>query len=374
MNHFTVSSLIDASGVHLNQKPCVTMNHFLSLKTTSYRSWCCTFLLLFLASPSFAQSPNSYKVSGYVFGMKDKKSKADTYVIAYCVERNKENEIISYQSGGEGSFFVTEVDGRFTLQLSGNHEYMVEFVKDGFLMETFSFKKKDMVAGEHIRIEIPLRKGNSILLSEVFIDEDTGEPLTNVEVELRNPTNQIVKKVYTNQEGKYFISIPKEGKYTLGGCKKSYFHSGFETLHVNLKNYKTYKREIPIQKITIGYKVKLGDLYYNINDTAITKSGQSVLNQLLVVLQNNPDIIIELGCHTDSRGDDDYNMTLSENRAKSAINYLINNGIPAKRLKAKGYGESELINQCKNGVKCDADKHEENRRVEYTILSVGDEG
>ena len=105
-----------------------------------------------------------------------------------------------------------------------------------------------------------------------------------------------------------------------------------------------------------------------------TKTGQNVLNQLLTVLKNNPEIVIELGCHTDSRGDDEYNLTLSRNRAKSAINYLISKGIEAKRLKARGYGETELINKCKNGVKCESDKHEENRRVEYTILSMGAEG
>ena len=122
----------------------------------------------------------------------------------------------------------------------------------------------------------------------------------------------------------------------------------------------------------MGYKVKLGELYYNINDTSITATGQRVLNELLKVLLNNPDLVIELGCHTDSRGDDAYNLTLSKNRAKSAIRYLIAKGIDPKRLRAKGYGETQLINQCKNGVKCDSDKHEENRRVEYTILSLGE--
>lgn len=337
--------------------------------------YCLALCLLFLGNAKLlAQSTNSYKVSGYVFGLKDKKSKQDVYVIAYQVARDTAGNIIKYKSGGAENFFITKIDGRFTIVLSGNHEYMVEFVKDGFLMETFPFTKKNVAEGEHIKIEIPLKKGNSILLSEHFIDEDTHQPLAGVEVELKNPQTNVVKKVLTNAEGRYFLSVPKEGKYLLGGLKKGYFHSGYETMHVNIQNYKTYQRKIALQKITIGYKVKLGNLYYNINDTSITSAGRKVLNRLFNILKNNPDISIELGCHTDSRGDDAYNLTLSKKRAESAANYLVSKGISKKRITAKGYGETELLNQCKNGVKCDADKHEENRRVEYTILSIDGEG
>jgi len=351
------------------------MNAFMSPKTRylTLPLFLLLFLTTFCLTPTLAQSSdNYYKVSGYVFGLKDKKSKQDTYVLAYRVKRNEAEEVVSYQSVGEGNFFVTKIDGRFSLMLSGNYEYVIEFVKDGFLMETFPFKKKNVAGGEHIKIEIPLKKGNSILLSETFIDEDTEVPLAEVEVTLIDPTTKVIKKVMTDREGRYFISIQKEGRFALGGIKKDYFHSGYETIQINLKNYKTYDRKIPIQKITVGYKVKLGELYYNINDTSITATGQRVLNELLKVLLNNPDLVIELGCHTDSRGDDAYNLTLSKNRAKSAIRYLIAKGIDPKRLRAKGYGETQLINQCKNGVKCDSDKHEENRRVEYTILSLGE--
>ncbi|MGB0525690.1 MAG: OmpA family protein [Flammeovirgaceae bacterium] len=347
------------------------------METRTCRSFLSYLLLLIFTFSTLslqAKSANEYKVSGYVFGQKDKKSKSDVYVIAYQVERDTAGNIMNYHSGGEQNFFITKVDGRFSLMLSGNHEYMIEFVKDGFLMETFPFTKKNVVEGEHIKIEIPLKKGNSILLSERFIDEDTQSPLAGVEVALKDPKTNITKKVLTNSEGKYFISIPKEGKFILGGGKKAYFHSGFETLHIDIKNYKTYRRDIALQKITIGYKVKLGNLYYNINDTSITPTGKEVLNKLLLVLKNNPSISIELGCHTDSRGDDEYNLQLSKKRAASAANYLIGRGIEAKRIQVKGYGETQLVNECKNGVKCDAVKHEANRRVEYTILAIDDAG
>lgn len=309
-----------------------------------------------------------------MFGQKDKKSKADVHVIAYEIQRDTSGTVIDYRASNAESVFITGIDGRFSLTLSGKNEYIIEFVKDGFLMETFPFGKKNVAEGEHIKIEIPLKKGSSILLSEQFIDEDSEKPLSSVEVSLKDPKTNIVKRVVTNTEGRYYMSVPKEGKFALGGRKKGYFHSGFETLHINIQNYKTYKRKIALQKISVGYKVKLGNLYYNINDTSITKTGRQVLNKLLEVLENNPDITIELACHTDSRGDDEYNMKLSRKRAQSATAYLISKGINAKRIKSKGYGETELINKCKNGVKCDSDKHEENRRVEYTILSIDEEG
>ena len=82
-----------------------------------------------------------------------------------------------------------------------------------------------------------------------------------------------------------------------------------------------------------------------------------------------PDMVIELGSHTDSRGNDDYNMKLSQKRAESARQYLLDKGITAARIKAQGYGESQIINQCKNGVKCTDEEHQQNRRTEFKILS-----
>jgi len=85
-------------------------------------------------------------------------------------------------------------------------------------------------------------------------------------------------------------------------------------------------------------------------------------------MRDNPTLEIELGSHTDSRGSDIYNLDLSQRRAKSVMNYLINRGISRNRLRTKGYGETQLLNRCKNGIKCSAQQHHMNRRTEFKII------
>jgi len=86
------------------------------------------------------------------------------------------------------------------------------------------------------------------------------------------------------------------------------------------------------------------------------------------LLKNN--LKIELSAHTDSRGSNSYNQRLSQARAQSCVDYLIKKGVAKSNIKAKGYGEYQLVNKCKNGVKCSEEEHQENRRTEVKILEV----
>ncbi len=85
-------------------------------------------------------------------------------------------------------------------------------------------------------------------------------------------------------------------------------------------------------------------------------------------MKEHPTMRISLESHTDSRGNDDYNMRLSERRAASAVQYLEQQGISRSRLEWKGYGESRLVNRCSNGVNCSVEEHQANRRTEVRIL------
>ncbi|MFJ1429606.1 OmpA family protein, partial [Capnocytophaga canimorsus] len=88
------------------------------------------------------------------------------------------------------------------------------------------------------------------------------------------------------------------------------------------------------------------------------------------VMQEYPNMKIDVRSHTDSRGSDSYNMALSDRRVKSTIKWLIANGISADRLTGRGYGESQLTNHCSNGVDCSKEEHQANRRSEFIIVSM----
>jgi outer membrane protein OmpA-like peptidoglycan-associated protein/tetratricopeptide (TPR) repeat protein len=119
----------------------------------------------------------------------------------------------------------------------------------------------------------------------------------------------------------------------------------------------------------VGDVFVLEDLYYDLNKSTIRPDAALVLDRLATTLTKNPTMVIELSSHTDSRASDNYNMTLSQNRARNAVLYLVSRGIDKSRLKAKGYGETKLKNGCSNGVKCSEADHQLNRRTEVKVLS-----
>ena len=87
-------------------------------------------------------------------------------------------------------------------------------------------------------------------------------------------------------------------------------------------------------------------------------------------MTENPTVRIDVRTHTDCRASDKYNKTLSENRAKSVIAYIVRSGIPSSRITGRGYGETRLVNKCEDGVRCTEEEHQQNRRSEFIIVAM----
>ena len=114
--------------------------------------------------------------------------------------------------------------------------------------------------------------------------------------------------------------------------------------------------------------VKTNPINFDLNIAEITVESAIELDKVVAVLQNYPTIKIETKSHTDSRAPDSYNLELSNRRAASTISYIISKGIDPTRIYGKGYGETELINGCSNGVKCTEKEHQLNRRTEFIVI------
>ena len=97
-------------------------------------------------------------------------------------------------------------------------------------------------------------------------------------------------------------------------------------------------------------------------------SARPDLDYVVNLMQDNPTINVEMSSHTDSRGSNPYNQTLSQKRAESTINYLMTKGISRDRLIARGAGETELLNRCADGVTCEENEHTINRRTEFKVI------
>ena len=123
--------------------------------------------------------------------------------------------------------------------------------------------------------------------------------------------------------------------------------------------------------LKINKSYRLENIFYNFDKWDIRADAKPSLDKLVGIMKEYP-ISIELGSHTDCRGSEAYNLELSQKRAESAVQYIISQGISITRIVAKGYGKSQLINQCNcaEGVACTEKEHQENRRTEFRITSI----
>lgn len=173
--------------------------------------------------------------------------------------------------------------------------------------------------------------------------------------------------------GKYLVSLPSGKNYGLIVRKENYlFHS--ENFNIpETAAYQEVERDICLKNIEVGSVIILKNIFYDYNKATLRDASRNELDRLTKLLKENPTIKIELSAHTDSRGGDAYNEKLSQRRAQSCVDYLIEKGIATGRLVSKGYGESKLIKSdaeiAKLNFKEDKEAaHQENRRTEFKII------
>jgi outer membrane protein OmpA-like peptidoglycan-associated protein len=116
----------------------------------------------------------------------------------------------------------------------------------------------------------------------------------------------------------------------------------------------------------------LEHIYYDFDKAYIREDAHEPLAELIKILNDNPNLVVEIGSHTDARGTNRYNKQLSERRAKSVVKYLIAQGVPANRLEHIGYGETQPTNECVDEIPCDEEKHQRNRRTEFRVVGTVD--
>ncbi|MCO6489745.1 MAG: OmpA family protein [Phaeodactylibacter sp.] len=110
------------------------------------------------------------------------------------------------------------------------------------------------------------------------------------------------------------------------------------------------------------------NVYYDTGRSSVQRSSIPHLLRLLQLLKENPDIVVEISSHTDSNGESESNMALSQKRADAVVRFLVGEGIEKERLVARGYGESRLVNHCADGVSCTEEEHQQNRRTEFRVV------
>lgn len=188
-------------------------------------------------------------------------------------------------------------------------------------------------------------------------------------VSLVNKKSGETKTATTDATGKYrFEKLDIDCEYEVR-TKKNDCGEPIEAFNTRgIVGTKTITMDIPL--LCKNDVIEIDNIYYDYKKFDIRPDAALELDKIVAILNKYPNMRIELRSHTDSRGNDNFNLKLSDDRANSAALYIIGKGIDSKRIVAKGYGEKELLNKCKNGAKCDEKEHEENRRTEFKILSL----
>jgi outer membrane protein OmpA-like peptidoglycan-associated protein/tetratricopeptide (TPR) repeat protein len=208
-------------------------------------------------------------------------------------------------------------------------------------------------------------------VSGLVVEKGTNVPMSGIEVVLFNKDKGSETKVISDSEGKFAFNLEKETDYVVRGDAAQYFTSQSGQISTKGVNASTiYDIRFELERSKEAYTIRLNNIYYDFNKWNIRQDAVGDLNKVDQFMVSMPNVKLELVAHTDSRGTAAYNMELSNKRANSAMQYLLDKGINADRLSAIGKGETALLNACADGVKCTEAQHQLNRRTEFKIVKV----
>lgn len=208
-------------------------------------------------------------------------------------------------------------------------------------------------------------------------DTKTGatEPLANETVTITNANGQ-KQDVQTGADGSFKAKLDTSATYTFVADRGGYFTARQSVSTVgkvpaqdqlpNEMNDITVPVTLTLDKIKLNTAIVVENIFYDYNKWDIRPDAAAELDKLVQTLVDNPDINIELSSHTDSRGKDAFNQTLSQKRAQSAVDYIISKGIPKARITAKGYGETKPV--IKNAKT--EEEYQRNRRTEFKVTKI----
>lgn len=210
-------------------------------------------------------------------------------------------------------------------------------------------------------------------LSGQVYDDSTRRALSGAEVKLIFVEDKSYIEAITDNRGMYTFKLREGVDYKIEVTRKEYFGDDTSLTTKGFDVSKDFVINIPLKAVPIE-EVTLNDILYDFNSDKLTPTSKENLKVLIAMMKKSENLVIAINSHTDSRGSDEYNLDLSQRRAQSVVNYLIENGIDSVRLQAKGFGESQLLNRCKNGVNCSDEEHQLNRRTTFKVVSTDFKG
>jgi len=274
----------------------------------------------------------------------------------------------------------------FSFSRDGRHAYYSSFDPDGYgnrdiymitllgpekevaFMEDYDFLAfKTVIVKENLMLDkVEVKESQITIVKGKVLDAITLEPLGGVPVEIYdNALGRMISSFESNTNtGEYMVSLPSGRNYGFSANAKDYlFHSENLIIPPAISVQEIYM-DMLLHKVKVGSKIILKNIFFDFDKTTLRPTSTAELDRLTKMLNDIPTLKIEISGHTDNIGSDEYNKNLSEGRAKTVVDYLIDKGIDRERLTFAGYGESQPIetNDTEEG-------RQMNRRTEFEVLS-----
>lgn len=255
-----------------------------------------------------------------------------------------------------------DASGKFESKIPEVSGYAVTASLEGFLPVSESVKIPTIYSDTTIYIDLPLTPvAKQLVLNGRVYDQKTNKQISaKLEVALKGNTGESMK--INAARGSYQQEIEQLGWYIITASAEGYLNA-LDSIWINDRDVTPVTKDMVLQPIEVGVTVRLKNIYFDFDKTTLKNESFPELDKVVDFLKQNASVEIEISGHTDNKGSDDYNNTLSQGRSEAVVNYLISRGVDSFRLTAHGYGESKPIDTN------DSDEgRANNRRVEFTVM------
>lgn len=333
----------------------------------------------------------------------------EVVLVGYIYESNNRgylNEVkvtITSENIAERIETTTDLQGKFQVKLPIVEEnYTIEAEKSAFKKASTTISTKGRRANEGVftKLELSRLPGYTLdmTLTDLVDENDPAAPAYGIEganIQIYNntlqkevvniakhPSHQI--QCHLEQGNEYIFLLRKEGYYAkrmranvnVNGCILCM--EGFGTVTPSVTDNLTKENtmgtlgaNVMMRKMVLNEKMKMENIYYDLGKATLRPEAKPQLDELARMLYDNPQIVVELSSHTDCRGDNQANLELSQQRANAVVNYIkARVSVRKNQIEAKGYGETQPVNSCVDGVSCTEELYQQNRRTELTVIDI----
>ncbi|HCW08061.1 MAG TPA: hypothetical protein DGG95_11935, partial [Cytophagales bacterium] len=258
----------------------------------------------------------------------------------------------------------SDEDGYFNLDLPLDQDFSISASKEGYdMLEDVGYSTRGRYLGVDSLL-FPLWKHTLYVKGKVYSNE-TNTFLPGATVLLENQTENKIDSVKVGDDGQYSFLVFPNKKYHIHVRKRGYIPAGFDISTKDL-----YKGELLNDVVLEEVYVEKDTIHFGYNKFDVTEASAKLMDKIARTLKKYPNTTLTIRAHADSRGAAWYNDFLSNERAQALVKYFTDKGIAKKRINAKGFGETLLLNRCRDGVTCTEQEHAVNRRAEVKVQDI----